>query len=114
MSQINDVNIDYISKLIIPIELREKYKLDYKDLMTYLPPTPDEYKNGPKIAFHYLGYYVKYNKETKRKNLEDYQFGDFVDGNIFDNEEDFAFAETIIQYLKKPSNSVKKYYSINK
>ena len=31
-----------------------------------------------------------------------------------DNEDDFAFAETIIQYLKKPKDTVKKYYSIDK
>jgi N-acetyl sugar amidotransferase len=54
-------NIDdlFLAGVSVP-ELREKYNLDYKDLMTYLPPTPNDYKNGPKIAFHYLGYYVKW------------------------------------------------------
>ena len=42
-----------------------------------------------------------------------YTFDSFANIDI-DNEDDFVFAETIIQYLKKPKNTVKKYYSIDK
>jgi len=41
-------------------DLKEKYNLQYKDLLPYLPPMPDEYKAGTKIEFHYLGYYEKW------------------------------------------------------
>ena len=42
-----------------------------------------------------------------------YTFNSFANIDI-DNEDDFVFAETIIQYLKKPRDTVKKYYSIGK
>jgi N-acetyl sugar amidotransferase len=41
-------------------ELKERYNLTTNDLRTYLPPTPDEYKEGPDIEFHYLGYYERW------------------------------------------------------
>ena len=42
-----------------------------------------------------------------------YTFDSFANIDI-DNEDDFAFAETIIQYLKKPKETGKEYYSIDK
>ena len=42
-----------------------------------------------------------------------FTFGSLANIDI-DNEADFIFAETIIQYLKKPKDVVKKYYSIDK
>jgi CMP-N-acetylneuraminic acid synthetase len=42
-----------------------------------------------------------------------YTFDSYANIDI-DNEADFIFAETIIQYLKKPKDVVKKYYSIDK
>jgi len=54
-------NIDdlYLGGLSIK-ELKEKYNLQNKDLLPYLPPAPEEYKSGPEIEFHYLGYYEKW------------------------------------------------------
>ena len=54
-------NIDdlYLGGLSIK-ELKEKYNFQNKDLLPYLPPTPEEYKSGPEIEFHYLGYYEKW------------------------------------------------------
>ena len=42
-----------------------------------------------------------------------YTFDSFANIDI-DNEDDFLFAETIMKYLKKPKDIVKKYYSIDK
>ena len=41
-------------------ELKEKYSISEKDLIPYLPPTAEEYKNGPDIEYHFLGYYIKW------------------------------------------------------
>ena len=46
-------------------------------------------------------------------NVGYYTFDSYANIDI-DNESDFIFAETIIQYLKKPKDVVKKYYSIDK
>ena len=54
-------NFDNIYLAGIPVnKLMEKYNISKFDLNTYLPPSPDEYKNGPEIQFHYLGYYEKW------------------------------------------------------
>lgn len=42
-----------------------------------------------------------------------YTFNSFANIDI-DNEADFEFAETIIRYMKKPRDTAKKYYSIDK
>ena len=34
--------------------------MEVKDLLTFLPPTVDEYKNGKEIEFHYFGYYKEW------------------------------------------------------
>jgi len=46
-------------------------------------------------------------------NVGYYTFDSYANIDI-DNEADFAFAETIIQYLKKPKDTVIKYYSVDK
>ena len=57
----------------------------------------------------------KYNCCTygANSNVGYYTFDSFANIDI-DNEDDFVFAETIIQYLKKPKETSKKYYSIDK
>ena len=49
----------YLGGVPIP-KLKEKYGLEVKDLLTFLPPTVDEYKNGKEIEFHYFGYYKEW------------------------------------------------------
>ena len=46
-------------------------------------------------------------------NVGYYTFDSYANIDI-DNEADFAFAETIIQYLKKPKDTVINYYSVDK
>ena len=48
------------ANLLMLSVLKEKYDLQMKDLEPYLPPSLEEYKSGPEIEFHYLGYYVKW------------------------------------------------------
>ncbi len=55
----NNLDDIYLGGISIK-ELNEKYNLSIKDLSTYLPPTPNDYKKSPNIEFHYLGHYVKW------------------------------------------------------
>ena len=55
----NNVDELYLGGLSIK-ELKEKYKFKMRDLLPFLPPLPEDYKSGPKIEFHYLGYYEKW------------------------------------------------------
>jgi len=55
----DNINELYLAGLSIK-ELREKYDIQLNDLLPYLPPTPEEYKAGQDIEFHYLGYYIKW------------------------------------------------------
>ena len=41
-------------------ELRERHNFEIADLLPFLPPAPNEYKRGPDIQYHYLGYYEKW------------------------------------------------------
>jgi N-acetyl sugar amidotransferase len=43
-------------------ELKDKYNLQLKDLMSFLPPTEDELKES-NINVHYLGYYLKWTPQ---------------------------------------------------
>ena len=54
-------NLDEVYLGGVPIQtLKKQYNLKDQDLLPYLPPLPSDYKNGPEIEFHYLGYYVKW------------------------------------------------------
>tara|TARA_Y100000590_G_scaffold292814_1_gene329734 strand:+ start:50562 stop:51704 length:1143 start_codon:yes stop_codon:yes gene_type:complete len=54
-------NIEKLYLAGLPIKkLIEKYDLEMRDLLPYLPPTPEDYKESVDIEFHYLGYYTKW------------------------------------------------------
>ncbi len=43
-------------------EIKEKYNVRHEDLISFLPPTAEEFKNK-KIEVHYLGYYLKWTPQ---------------------------------------------------
>ncbi len=43
-------------------ELREKYNVEHKDVLSFLPPTEEEL-SGSDIQVHYLGYYLKWTPQ---------------------------------------------------
>jgi N-acetyl sugar amidotransferase len=58
MSDLSDV---YLAGLSVP-ELKERYDLSLKDIMPYLPATPEEIEKT-NIEVHYLGYYIKWTPQ---------------------------------------------------
>lgn len=48
----------YLGGVSVP-ELKDKYKIELADLMTFLPPKSDEFENS-NIEVRYLGYYLKW------------------------------------------------------
>lgn len=57
----NNLNEMYLAGVSVP-ELREKYKLELNDLMTFLPAPAGELAQS-NIEVHYLGYYLKWTPQ---------------------------------------------------
>lgn len=58
MSNLDDIYLGGVSIR----ELREKYKVDLSDLMSFLPAPVDQLQQG-NIEVHYLGYYLKWTPQ---------------------------------------------------